>query len=560
MTIPTFSTLPIFLLRVIAIAGTCIFVANAQGVPPYSGRTLAVASNQNRVALVIGNAAYKQGALVNPVNDARAMAKRLRSLGFDVVLRENLKARDIGSVYREFRSKVTPGGVALVFYAGHGIQFKGQNYFPAVDADIHSEEDVPLQSLNLGNMLDNMEEAKAGVSLVFLDACRDNPFARRFRSNTRGLAKVETASGMLIHYATRPGSVASDGDGQNGTYTEALLAQMSEPGVPVEQMLKRVANHVVAKTKGSQEPWVEGSLRGDFYFVLQKPAAAHVQALSADPEAEIWAATESANTVEGYQAYLDSYPRGRHELAAQIRLAQMKKQGTDLHPDTVLKDCAECPDIVVIPAGHFDMGALGKTHRVTIVKFALGKTEVTQGLWKAVMGSNPSHFSTCGDDCPVEQVSWDDAQEFIKNLNAKTSGSYRLPSEAEWEYACRAGGRHEYCGSESLDSIGWYGAETPNGGNSGKTTNPVARKEPNAWGLYDMSGNVYEWTQDCWNDNYIRAPINGSAWITGDCERRVLRGGAWYSNQKAALSHFRFADYSSSRYNSRGFRLAKEIQ
>jgi uncharacterized caspase-like protein len=127
--------------------------------------------------------------------------------------------------------------------------------------------------------------------LVFLDACRDNPFARRFRAATRGLAKVEAASGMLIHYATRPGSVASDGDGQNGTYTEALLAQMSEPGVPVEQMLKRVANQVVAKTKGKQEPWVEGSLRGDFYFIFQGPTTLKVQQTLTDPIRLIWTPT-----------------------------------------------------------------------------------------------------------------------------------------------------------------------------------------------------------------------------------------------------------------------------
>ena len=337
------------LLKTVAIAMTCVSIAHAQQAPQQPGlleslgkllqpqkqamtdeasvpdRTLAVTGKEHRVALVIGNAAYTQGALVNPVNDARAMARRLRSLGFDVVLRENLKARDIGGVYREFRSKVTPGGVALVFYAGHGIQFKGQNYFPAIDADIHSEEDVPLQSLNLGNLLDNMEDAKAGVSLVFLDACRDNPFARRFRSSTRGLAKVEAASGMLIHYATRPGSIASDGEGQNGTYTEALLAQMSAPGVPVELMLKRVANQVVAKTKGKQEPWVEGSLRGDFYFISQGPTTAQVQAPAIDPEAETWAAAENDKTAESYQAYLDAWPQGRYAVAARIKLKGLQK-------------------------------------------------------------------------------------------------------------------------------------------------------------------------------------------------------------------------------------------
>ncbi|MDP2809523.1 MAG: caspase family protein [Rhodocyclaceae bacterium] len=292
--------------------------------PDPATRAVVAPANERRVALVIGNAAYKQGALTNPVNDARAMANRLRTLGFDVMLREDLKTREIGGVYREFRGKIVPGGVALVFYAGHGVQFKGQNYFPAVDSDIASEEDVPMQSLNLGMLLDNMEEAKAGVSLVFLDACRDNPFARRFRSASRGLAKVEAASGTLIHYATKPGSVASDGDGQNGTYTEALLAQISEAGVPVEQVLKRVTNRVVTKTKGKQEPWVEGSLRGDFYFIFKGPATVNVQQTPTDPEREAWDAAESVSTEAAYRAYLDAYPKGRYVTAAKIKLDAMK--------------------------------------------------------------------------------------------------------------------------------------------------------------------------------------------------------------------------------------------
>jgi uncharacterized caspase-like protein len=314
-------TLPACLLRAIAIAAACISVAHAQQEPSAP----AVAGQERRVALVIGNAAYKNGRLANPVNDARAMAKKLHSLGFDVVLHEDVKTREIGNIYREFRSKVTPGGVALVFYAGHGVQFKGQNYFPAVDSDIASEEDVPLQSLNLGTLLDNMEEGKAGVSLVFLDACRDNPFARHFRSGARGLAKVEAASGTMIHYATKPGSVAADGEGQNGTYTEALLAQIGEPGVPVELMLKHVANRVVAKTKGKQEPWVEGSLRGDFYFIFNGPTTVNVQQAPVDPEGEAWKMAERADSIEALEAYLKEYPKANFAAAARIRLATLKK-------------------------------------------------------------------------------------------------------------------------------------------------------------------------------------------------------------------------------------------
>ena len=164
------------------------------------------------------------------------------------------------------------------------------------------------------------------------------------------------------------------------------------------------------------------------------------------------------------------------------------------------KDCADCPEMVELPAGSFDMGSNDgepeekPVHTVTIAKpFAIGKTEVTQQQWHAVMGNDPSYFAGCGDTCPVEQVSWDDAQEFIKKLNAKTGKQYRLPSEAEWEYACRAGRRQEYCGSDIPENVSW------NDSNSGAFLrghpHPVATKHANDFGLYDLSGNVWEWVQ-----------------------------------------------------------------
>jgi len=155
------------------------------------------------------------------------------------------------------------------------------NYLPAVDAEIQSEEDVPLNSVNLAALLDRLDEAKAGVKILFLDACRNNPYARSFRSGARGLARVQDApSGTLMHFATRPGSVAADGSGGNGLYTTELLRHIDQPGTPIEQMLKRVAAAVERESQGQQEPWVEGSLKGDFYF---KPGSA-VQTASLQPE------------------------------------------------------------------------------------------------------------------------------------------------------------------------------------------------------------------------------------------------------------------------------------
>jgi hypothetical protein len=195
------------------------------------------------------------------------MAARLRGLGFEVVERTNLTTRQIGATLREFRNKLASAAVGLVFYAGHGMQIRGENYLPAVDAEIASEEEVPNQSLALRQILDVLDAAKTRLNLVFLDACRDNPLARTLRSGASGLAKVEAPSGTLISYATRPGSVARDGTGRNGLFTSQLLRQMTDAtDAPIEQVLKRVLAGVKKGSGGQQEPWWEGSLEGDFCF------------------------------------------------------------------------------------------------------------------------------------------------------------------------------------------------------------------------------------------------------------------------------------------------------
>jgi formylglycine-generating enzyme required for sulfatase activity len=237
-------------------------------------------------------------------------------------------------------------------------------------------------------------------------------------------------------------------------------------------------------------------------------------------------------------------------------------------PGKTFKDCEHCPEMVVIPAGSFAMGSQGgdseegPLHTVSFRKpFALGKTEITQGQWSAVLGWFPVNFTHCGKDCAMENVSWHDAQNFVRALSAKTGKAYRLPSEAEWEYACRAGERHEYCGSDKLDAVAWYGANSKPVGNSGKTTHPVARKQANAWGLFDMSGNVWEWTQDCWNDDYSGAPGDGSARETGDCTLRVLRGGSWSVDPRVvrAASRGRGNPTSHGRSAGSGFRVALSL-
>ena len=173
--------------------------------------------------------------------------------------------------------------------------------------------------------------------------------------------------------------------------------------------------------------------------------------------------------------------------------------------------------------------------------YAMDRTEVTQKQWRAVMGGDPpelySEHKGC-DDCAVTDVSWHDAKEFIAKLNARTQGGYRLPTEAEWEYACRAGATQEYCGSDSVEAVAWYD------GNSGGKVHPVAQKQANAWGLYDLSGNAWEWTEDCYE---------------GDCGRRVVRGGSWSNAAYFARAAYRSFFDAGNRFINHGFRLARTL-
>ncbi|MDO9068145.1 MAG: caspase family protein, partial [Deltaproteobacteria bacterium] len=290
----------------------------------------AFAATEKRVALVIGNSEYNTSPLKNPVNDAKDIAIKLRKLGFEVIERNNLKTKQIGGTLREFRSKLTPGSVALVFYAGHGLQIKGDNYLPAVDADINSEEDVPNQSIAMKQIMDVLDESKSRLNLVFLDACRNNPYARSFRSSDRGLARVNAPSGTLISYATKPGSVAADGTGRNGLYTSKLLAQLDSTQ-QIELALKRVVTEVKAASKGKQEPWMEGSIEGDFCFSgcvegggqpLQVPSSS----AGLDSETEAWNIVKETTDVEVVSDFLKEYPKGKYASPARLKLKELENK------------------------------------------------------------------------------------------------------------------------------------------------------------------------------------------------------------------------------------------
>lgn len=277
----------------------------------------------NRVALVIGNAAYPgMAALKNPANDANDIAAKLRALGFNVTLKINVAQKAMLRALSEFGDKIEDGNEALFFYAGHGMQVKGRNFMIPVDAEIRSESNVSSEAVDVDQLLDKLSRAR--LSIVILDACRNNPFERRFRGGGQGLAQINAPTGTLIAYATAPGRVAADGEGKNGLYTQELLKVMGTPGIKVEDVFKRVRANVVQQSGEAQTPWETSSLTGDFYFAAASTSSraensAYSPVSRIDADDALWDAVEKGNTREDYAAYLQRYPSGKYAALASSR-------------------------------------------------------------------------------------------------------------------------------------------------------------------------------------------------------------------------------------------------
>jgi len=243
-------------------------------------------SSGARVALVIGNSAYASMPLRNPVSDATAMAEALRGCGFEVMLVADAGLRAMEEAIDAFGDRLGEGSAALFYYAGHGLQSGGQNYLVPVDAAMKAEKDARYECVDADRVLVRMESARAGVSIVILDACRSNPFERNFRAAGAGLATMNAADmniGCLIAYSTSPGRVAEDGSGSHSLYTASLLEHLKTPGLPVEEVFKRVRAEVLEGTASAQKPWESTSLTGSFFFV--PPAAAPPPTVATSPPA-----------------------------------------------------------------------------------------------------------------------------------------------------------------------------------------------------------------------------------------------------------------------------------
>jgi tetratricopeptide (TPR) repeat protein len=292
-------------------------------------------SGERRLALVIGNGAYGNAPpLKNPPNDARDMAARLKVFGFEVTTGINLNQREMKRLIRGFGSTLRAGGAGLFYYAGHGVQSKGHNYLIPIDADIQSEAEVEDFGVDVNLVLNFMDEAQNGLNIVILDACRDNPFGRSFRSASNGLAQVDAPTGTLIAYATAPGRVASDGSGQNGLYTSELLKQMSVAGLSATEMFMRVRAEVMKQTGNKQVPWEASSLVGVFYFAGPSTSAANPRPIGSpgneskvDPaafELSYWESIKNSTDAEELKSYLEKYPNGHFTVLANNRLRQLE--------------------------------------------------------------------------------------------------------------------------------------------------------------------------------------------------------------------------------------------
>jgi formylglycine-generating enzyme required for sulfatase activity len=550
---------------------------------------------EKRVALVIGNGAYSTGALRNPPSDARAVATKLRALGFEVALATDLDQNGMRRAITDFGRALGAGGVGLFYYAGHGIQHQGRNFLVPIGADIDDEAYIDVEAVDVNRVLAGMEASRNRLNIVVLDACRNNPFESRFRSQSRGLAQLNAPTGTFIAFATGPGDVAEDGVGANSSFTAALVRHLESGGMELEKVFKAVRQDVYQATDGRQTPWTNNSVMGDFYFALPDTGETGLE-LEEDLEPEVSVLEPDQGTIvvtveNGGELRLDGVSRGTVKPYGGLELSgvspgqHMVSVGDEEQVVKVMpggrvsvelvgraaEDVATTSgggdnpggiDWVRIPGGSFQMGSNDgasderPVHVVHINGFDMSRTEVTVAQYRACVDAGACNAPTsCGrsptwggsgtDDHPVSCVCWDDAQAF-----ARWAGG-RLPSEAEWEYAARGGKSHTYPGSNTAGDVAWYR------GNSGGQVHAVCGKQRNGYGLCDMGGNVWEWIEDWYHESYLGAPTDGSAWDSGGEPYRIDRGGSWRHSDTYVRIAMRNKSSPDHRSSNRGFRLAR---
>lgn len=551
---------PAYLLLILLFGGTGALANTQESIPAAPAVQPAAVQAEQRVALVIGNDAYESAPLRNPVKDAREMAKTLSELGFNVTEKENLNQKEMKQEVLAFGQKLLKGGVGLFYYAGHGMQVNGRNYLIPIGAHIEHEKQVEFEGVDVGSVLAEMEFARNRLNIVILDACRDNPFARSFRSGAQGLASINAPTGTLIAYATAPGSVANDGPGENGVYTGELVKVLRTPGLKVEDVFKHVRSAVRESTQGKQIPWESSSLEGDFYF-KSAPSVPQSPSAPASPE-------RVASAPPSPQATRSDHP------ARTIKTWKEPVTGMEF---------------VWIPGGCFLMGSPqtekdrdideGPVHEVCVKGFWMAKTEVTNGQYRKFQAAHDSKsyegVSLNGDDQPAVYVSWEDANSFAQWLKEQNGGQFRfrLPSEAEWEFAARAGSREsrywgddptQVCEHENVADLSakrqWAWDDINECDDGYVASAPVGAFQPNGFGLHDMLGNVWEWCEDNYSiDAYATQERNNP--VNRDASRgpdRVIRGGYWHAGPSSIRCADRGSGLPDHVSDDLGFRLVRE--
>lgn len=561
---------------------------------------------QKRVALVIGNSAYKNTpVLPNPENDAADVLVALRRLNFETIQGSNLDKSGMEDLFIRFSREVRNADVALIYYAGHGIQFGGVNYLIPVDARLEDEADL-RRLIRVDEVMSDLQNAKS-LRVLILDACRDNPLADSFRrklSPSRasfvqaGLAKLDSPVGTIIAYSTQAGRTAEDGVGRNSPFARAIIAHIADP-TEIGATFRRIAGNVYDQSNKKQLPELSISLVGDFYLSLAT-AKGPVASPPPPPIAGISPGPKPPSP----------FKKGRSATGL------APAEAITIGPGETFQECATCPEMIVLPKGEFMMGASPEEtspnaselpfHLVNIsTKIAVSRFEVTNAqfaIFLSAIGNNPKladsyvapkrvepesrfnlRISSSGtryivddgfDDHPVSYVSYQGAAAYADWLSKTTGKPYRLLSEAEWEYAARATSKTEffygtekdwkqhcdYANVSDLDTRRKYPKKGAVSCNDGFTDlAPVGRLKPNIFGLYDMYGNVMEWVSDCWHPNYEGAPAEGSVWTKGaDCNERIIRGGS-IDYLFVGSSYRMYTSYDQKQLNI-GIRIARVLQ
>ena len=309
----------------------------------WSGEAVAAA----RVALVVGNGDYAAdiGKLKNPASDAQMMADTLTGLGFEVSLVTDADQKAMKRAIREFGQKLRatgPNGIGLFYYAGHGVQVDGENFLLPIGAEIQAEGDVELEAVSASSILSQMQFAGNAVNLVFLDACRNNPLTRSFRSGSRGLARVDAPRGSFVGYSTAPGDVSVDGEVNNSPYALALVEELTTPGISIEEAHRAVRGKVLAATNQRQTPWDSSSLTGPVVLkevtmvapvapATPAPAPAEPPAGGSSQQAELlfWDSIKSSDNPATFQAYLTQFPNGVFAGLARAKITELESAGSD---------------------------------------------------------------------------------------------------------------------------------------------------------------------------------------------------------------------------------------